>query len=75
MSTAAIYLRYPTKRDAKKFRELGVRVHSNGVATIDVKGLRLTVTPGDRIVTDPDAGVRVYSPQAYARAFPRKAGV
>ena len=75
MTGAVQYNFFPALRDDEALRRLGVRVHSNGVATIDAQDMRLTVTPGDWIVTADDGRRRVYSPWAYARAFSRKAGV
>lgn len=74
MSAAVQYSFFPPLRRHAELHRLGLRVHSNGVATIDAQDMRLTVTPGDWIVTDSDGRRRVYCPKAYARAFSRKVG-
>ena len=67
MSAAVQYTRYPLLRRQAEIYRLGVRVHANGVATVHAQGVKLTVTPGDWIVTDDQGRRRVYSPEAYAR--------
>ena len=64
---AVQYSFFEALRDHAALRRLGVRVHSNGVATIDAQDMRLTVTPGDWIVTDDHGRRSVHSPQAYLR--------
>lgn len=68
MTAAVVYTDYPTDRRRRQFRSMGLRIHANGVATIDTADARLTVTPGDYLVTDSLGRCRVLSPEAFARA-------